>query len=96
MPLVFVSFAAMNNEHSAFIMETFVKTHESVTATQQAFCLHFNLSRHDPVPAQNMILLRITNIGATGSALKRKSTGRPCTARTTENVATFVNAFDSV
>ena len=76
-------------------METF-KTNESVAATQRAFRLHFNLGRHDPVPARNTILLWVTNFGATGSALKRKSTGRPRSATTPENVTTFVNDFDSV
>ncbi|XP_036359394.1 uncharacterized protein LOC118763768 [Octopus sinensis] len=50
--------AAMNwtGEHRAFIVETFIKTNDSVTATQRAFRLHFNLGRHDPVPARNTIL----------------------------------------
>ena len=60
-PLLFVSFAAMNltffsfaavnwtEKRRAFIVETFVKTSESVTAKQRAFCLHFNLGRHNPV-----------------------------------------------
>ena len=69
------------------LWKTFIKTNESVTATQRAFRLHFNLGRHDPVPARNTILLWVTNFRATGSALKRKSTGRPRTARTPENVA---------
>ncbi|XP_036366112.1 uncharacterized protein LOC118766669 [Octopus sinensis] len=74
-------------EHRTFIVETFIKTNDSVTTTQRAFRLHFNLGRHDPVPARNTILLWVTNFRATGSALKRKSTGRPRTARTPENVA---------
>ncbi|XP_036366071.1 uncharacterized protein LOC118766599 [Octopus sinensis] len=80
------SVAAMNwtGEHRAFIVETFIKTNDSVTATQGAFRLHFNLGRHDPVPARNTILLWVTNFRATGSALKRKSTSRPRTARTPE------------
>ena len=36
-------------QHLAFIVEMFVKTNESVTATQQALCLHFNLGKHDPL-----------------------------------------------
>ena len=89
--IVFLSFSvdAMNwtGEHHDFIVEMFIKTNESVTATQRAFRLHFNLGRHDPVPARNTILLWVANFIATGSALKRKSTGRPRTARTPENVA---------
>ena len=86
----------MNTEHHAFIVETFIKTNESVTATQQAFRLHFNLGRRDPQPAQSTILFWVTNFRATGSGLKRKSTSWARTARTTENEATIVNDFYSV
>ena len=71
----------------SFTIETFLKTNEAVTATQRAFRVHFNLRRHDPVPARNTILLWVKNFRETGSALKRKPTGRPRTARTEENVA---------
>ena len=74
-------------EHRAFIVETFIKTNESVTATQRAFRLHFKLGRHDPVPACYTILLWVTSFRATGSALKGKSTGQLRTAKTPENVA---------
>ena len=74
-------------EHCAFTVETFIKTNETVTATQRAFRVHFKLGRHDPVPARNTILVWVNNFRATGSALKRKSTGRPHTSRTLENVA---------
>ena len=91
MPLFLVSFSIADinwtGEHRAFIVEKLIKTNESVTATQRAFRLHFNLGRHDPVRARNTILLWVTNLRANGSALKRKSTGRPRTARTPENVA---------
>ena len=40
-------------KHRAFTMETFIKTNESVTATQRAFHVHFKLGRHDPVPSRN-------------------------------------------
>lgn len=73
-------------EHRAFIVETFMKN-ESVTATQRAFRVHFRLGRHDPVPVRNTILLWVNNFRGGASALKRKSTGRPRTARTPENVA---------
>ena len=57
-------------EHHAFTVETFIKTNESVTATQRAFRMHFKLGRHDPVPARNTILVWVNNFRATGSALK--------------------------
>ena len=90
MPLFFFfSVNAMNwtGEHCPFTMETFIKTNEAVTAAQRAFRVHFKLRRHDPVQARNTILLWVNNIRATGSALKRKSIGRPPTARTPENEA---------
>ena len=74
-------------EYRAFTVETFIKTNESVTATQRAFRVHFKLGRYDPVPARNTILVWVKNFRDTGYALKRKSTGRPRTARTPENVA---------
>ena len=54
MPLFFISCAAMNwtGEHCAFIVQTFIKTNEFVTATQRAFHLHFNLDGHHPEPAR--------------------------------------------
>ena len=42
-------------EHRAFTVETFIKTNESVTATQKPFRVHFKRGRHDPVPARNTI-----------------------------------------
>ena len=91
-------FAAVNwtSEHRAFIMETFIKTNESVTATPRAFRLHFNLGRHDPAAARNTIFLWVTNLRAAGSALNRKSTGLPRITRSPENVTSFENDFDSM
>ena len=96
--LNFFSFAAVNwtGEHRAFIMETFIKTNESVTATQRGFRLHFNLGKQDLIPARSTTLLWVTNFRAIGSALKRKSTDRSRTAKTLENKRTSVNVFNSV
>lgn len=74
-------------ERRAFIVETFFKTNESVTATQRAFRVHFRLRRHDPMPSRNTILLWVSNFRAGGSALKQKIPGRPLSARTPENIA---------
>ena len=43
--LDFFFIAAVNwtGEHHAFIVEMFIKTNESITATQRAFRSHFNL-----------------------------------------------------
>ena len=68
----FFVFAAINNEHRTFIVETFTKTNKSVTATQRTFRLHFDLGRRDPVPSRNTILFWVTNFKAIETALKRK------------------------
>ena len=94
--LNFVLFSAVNNDQRALIVETFIKTNKSVTATQQVFRWHFNLGRYDPISSGNMILFWVTNFRATGSALKQKPTGGNSTARTPENVATLVNIFTTV
>lgn len=73
-------------QHKSFIVETFIKK-ESVTATRRAFRVHFNLNVNVALPSRNSILRWTENFRATGSALKRKQTGRPVTARTPENVA---------
>ena len=72
----FFSFAAMNwtGEHRAFNAITSIKTKESAAAAQQAFRLNFNLGGYNRVPAQNTIMLRLTNFRTIESALKRKST----------------------
>lgn len=36
--------------HRVFILETFSKHNQSVTALQALFQQHFKLKRHDPVP----------------------------------------------
>ena len=73
-------------EHRAFIVETYLKNSESVTAVQRSFRSHFGLKRDDSIPTRSTILLWVANFRATGSTLKRKSIGRPRTARTLANV----------
>lgn len=55
--------------------------------TQRAFRIHFELGRHDPVPDKKTIVKWVSNFRETGSALKRKSPGRPRTATGPANVA---------
>ena len=57
-----------------------------MTAVQRAFRLHFGLKRHDSIPTRNTILSWVANFRATKSTIKRKSIGRPRTARTPANV----------
>ena len=71
--------------HCSFVVETFFTNSGSITATQRLFRTHFKLGRHDPVPSRNTILLWIKNFRKNGSALKRRSTGRPRTSTTPEN-----------
>ena len=72
--------------HCAFVVENFITNGESVTATLRNFRTNFHLSRHDPVPDQKSILLWVKNFRDTGSALKRKLSGRPRSVQTPENI----------
>ena len=81
-------------EHRVFVIETFMKSNESVITTQRTFRTHFALGRHVPVPDRKTILLWVSNFRAIGSALKRKSTGRPRSVRTPENVAAVREAVE--
>ena len=75
-----------SGEHRGFIVETFCKNNESVIATQRGFRRHFRLGRRAPVPDRKVILLWVSNMRATGSALKQKPPGCPQSVRTPENV----------
>ncbi|XP_050302993.1 uncharacterized protein LOC126740872 [Anthonomus grandis grandis] len=81
-------------EHRAFVIETFFKSNESVITTQRNFRTHFALGRHDPVPDRKTTLLWVLNFRATGSALKRKLTGRPRSVQTPENIAAVREAVE--
>ena len=62
--------------HRAFVVENFITIGESVTVTLRNFRTHFHLSRHNPIPDRKSILLWVKNFRDTGSALKRKPSGR--------------------
>ena len=78
---------AWHGEHRSFVVEEFIKNGGSVISTQRAFRIRFELGRRDSVPDAKTIKLWVSNFRQTGSALKRKPTGRPRTAITPENVA---------
>ena len=78
---------AWHGEHRAFVVEEYIRNGESVITTQRAFRIRFELGRHDPVPDRKTIHVWVSNFRATGSALKKKSPGRPRTVTTPENVA---------
>jgi transposase len=73
-------------EHRGFVVEAYYKNNRSAIATQRGFRTRFALGRNASVPDRKTILLWISNLRATGSTLKRKSSGRPRTVRTPENV----------
>ncbi len=74
-------------EHRAFAVEEFIQNGGSPITTQRAFRIRFGIRRRDPIPDKKTIKNWVSNFRATGSALKRKSTGRPRTATGPENVA---------
>lgn len=78
---------AWHGEHRAFVVEEYIRNGGSAITTQRAFRIRFKLGRHDPVPDRKTIQVWLSNFRATGSALKRKSSGRPLTATTPDNVA---------
>lgn len=77
---------AWNGVHRAFVVEQFIRSGDSVIATQRAFRNQFDVGRHGAVPDGRTIRRWVLHFRETGSALKRKSTGRPRTVRTPENV----------
>jgi hypothetical protein len=77
---------AWNCKNGAFVIETYFKINgDSIIATQRVFCRHFRVGRHGMVPDGKSILLWVGNFR--GSALKHKSSGRPRSFRTPENIA---------
>lgn len=78
---------AWHGEHLAFVVEEYIRNGGSAITSQRAFRIRFQLGRHDPVPDRKTIQVWLSNSRATGSALKRKSSGRPLTATTPDNVA---------
>lgn len=82
-------------EHRAFVVEAFFKSGDSCVAVQRQFRRRFNIGPRGKVPTRNTILLWVNNFRATGSALKRKSTGRPRSARTPENIERVREAVEA-
>jgi transposase len=78
---------AWSVEHRAFVVEKFIQNGGSPIMTQRAFRFRFALRPRDPVPDKKTIHNWVSNFRQTGSALKRKSPGRPRTATGPEAVA---------
>ncbi|PSN57112.1 hypothetical protein C0J52_01298 [Blattella germanica] len=64
----------------------FYKNNDSLEAAQREFRRFYNLGRHGVVPSKHAIKGWINNFEETGSALKKKPTGRPRSARTPQNI----------
>jgi hypothetical protein len=74
-----------SGEHCSFFIEEFIQNGGLPIMTQRA--IRFALRRRDLVPNKKTIHNSVSNFRQRGSALKRKSTGRPQTATGPENVA---------
>lgn len=75
-------------EHRVFAVEQFFRNSESFVTVQRLFRQHFGVARHGLVPDRRAILRWVTSFRATGSVMKGKSTGRPRTAVTPQNIET--------
>ena len=82
--------------NGALLWRRFLKNGESVVATQRSFRIRFGLKRNDSVPDPNTIRKWISNVRATGSAVPKKTVGRPKNVRTPENIATPALLQDDV
>ena len=74
-----------NGQQRAFIIKMFYKNNDSLEGAQE-FRHFLNLGRHGRVPSKHAIKTWIKNFEETGSALKKKPTGRPRSARTPQNI----------
>lgn len=71
----------------AVAVKAFYKNGDSVTAAQRIFRQHYQLGRHGHVPSAHAIRTWVSNFEETGSALKKKPTGRVSTVVTPQNLA---------
>jgi transposase len=88
-----VAIIVWDGEHCVFVIETYLENGDSIIATQRLFRRHFGVDQHGRVPDRKTILLWVGNFRETGSALKQKSSGRPCRVRTPENIAAVGQAI---
>jgi len=80
-----------NGQQRAFAIKMFYKNNDSLEGAQKEFRCFFNLGRHGQVPSKHAIKTWIKNFEETGSALKKKPTGRPRSARTPQNIEAVRN-----
>ena len=83
----FSNHGSVERSTACFTINMFYKNNDSLEGTQKEFRrFFFNLGRHDRVPSKNAIKSWIKNFEETGSALKKKPTGRPRSACTPQNI----------
>lgn len=83
---VLVAMAQWTVQHRVFAIEQYFKSNESVITVQRSFRRKFNIERNGLIPDRNAVLCWVNSFRATGSVKINKSTGRPRTARTLQNV----------
>ena len=83
---VSVAMAEWIVQHHVFAVEHFFKSNDCVITVQRLFRTHFNVLRNGSIPDRKSILCWVRSFRTTGSIMKQNSSGRPCTARTPENV----------
>jgi transposase len=69
-----------NGQQRAFTKKMFYKTNYSLEGAQRGFRRFFSLGRHGRVPSKHAMKTWMKNFDETGSALKKKPTGRPRSA----------------
>ncbi|PNF22716.1 hypothetical protein B7P43_G07116 [Cryptotermes secundus] len=77
-----------NGRQRAFAIKMFSETDDSLEGAQREFHRFFKLGRHGRVPSKHTIKTWVQNFEETGSALKKKPTGRPRSVRTQQNIET--------
>ena len=79
-------------QHRLFAYGSFVRSGESITATQRLFSREFNVDRHGAVPSRNTIFRWVENF-RTGNIINKKPLGPARTTRTPENIARVSEAL---
>lgn len=82
--------AGWSDAQIAFVVERYFSNNYSLTAAQRAFRQHY---RTREAPSREVVNRAVRNFRQDGSAKKRKSPGRPRSARTPANIAIVRNAI---
>jgi transposase len=82
-------------QQRAFAIKMFYKNDSLESAQKEFRSFSFNLGRHGWFPSKHVIKTLIKNFEETGSALKKKPTGRPRRARTAQNIEAVRVSFST-